>query len=408
MHGGNIFQRQNLVQKMKKSSLASLVGAIVVVGGGIWYLTHGAPAHEAGGKALNGNGPQGPTTVSIVAPKRQDVPVTLQANGTVTPISTVDLHPQTTSTIAKVHIKEGQFVKSGELMFTLDDRSERANVDKAQAQVARDQASLADYERQYKRALELLDKKFIAQGAVDTLKSQVDSARALLNADIAAARAAGVDASYTVIRAPMNGRVGAINVYPGSLVQMATLLATVTQLDPITVAFTLPESALSGLMQAQQDGMVPVTVATGGGEQQISGKLSFIDNTVDPVAGVIRVKAQFDNKDTRLWPGQYVNTQLVSHIIKDAMVIPQNAIISNTRGTFVYAVDTDQSAKVVNIKRLHGFGDSAAVSGLSGNEQIIVDGKQNLRPGGKVRIAGADKPADAKIGDKVSDTKQKG
>ena len=383
---------------MKKSSLASLVGAIIVVGGGIWYMTHGAPGHDAGGKPMNGGGQQGPTTVSVVAPKRQDVPVTLQANGTVTPISTVDLHPQTTSTIAKVHIKEGQFVKSGELMFTLDDRSERANLDKAQAQVARDRASLADYERQYKRSMELLEKKFIAQGAVDTLKSQVDSARALLNADMAAARSAGVDASYTVIRAPMNGRVGAINVYPGSLVQMTTLLATVTQLDPITVAFTLPESALGGLMQAQRDGAVPVKVVTGSGDQTVDGKLSFIDNTVDPIAGVIRVKAQFDNKDARLWPGQYVNTQLTSHIIKDAMVIPQNAIISNTRGTFIYAVDQDQSAKVVAVKRLHAFGDNAAVSGLSGNEQIIVDGKQNLRPGGKVRIAGADKPADGKDG----------
>jgi RND family efflux transporter MFP subunit len=282
-------------------------------------------------------------------------------------------------------------------MFTLDDRSERANVDKAQAQVARDQASLSDYERQYKRALELLDKKFIAQGAVDTLKSQVDSARALLNADIAAARAAGVDASYTVIRAPMNGRVGAINVYPGSLVQMTTLLATVTQLDPITVAFTLPESSLAGLMQAQQQGAVPVTVATGAGDQQINGKLSFIDNTVDPIAGVIRVKAQFDNKDTKLWPGQYVNTQLTSHVIKNATVIPQNAIISNTRGTFVYAIDKDQAAKVVSIQRLHSFGDHAAVMGLNGDERIIVDGKQNLRPGGKVRVASADKSGDAKV-----------
>ena len=122
------------------------------------------------------------------------------------------------------------------------------------------------------------------------------------------------------------------------------------------------------------------------------------------MAGVIRVKAQFDNKDTALWPGQYVNTQLVSHVIKDATVIPQNAIISNTRGTFVYAVDKDQSARVVNIKRLHGFGDNAAVSGLSGNEQVIVDGKQNLRPGGKVRIAGADKPVDPR----VDAVKQKG
>lgn len=388
---------------MKKSSIASLVGLILVVGGGVWYATHGGDHATSGGK-MNGNAPQGPTTVSIIAPKKQDVPVTLQANGTVTPFSTVDLHPQTTSTISKVHIKEGQFVKSGELMFSLDDRSERANLDKAQAQVARDRASLADYERQYQRALELAEKKFIAQGAVDTLKAQVDSARALLQADIAAVRSAGVDASYTAIRAPMNGRVGAINVYPGSLVQMATLLTSVTQLDPITVAFTLPETALAGLMAAQREGAVPVQVTLDNSSVAVNGKLSFIDNTVDPVAGVIRVKAQFDNKDTALWPGQYVNTKLIAQVLKDATVIPQNAIISNTRGTFVYAVDKDQSAKVVNIKRLYAFGEHAAVSGLNGDEQVIVDGKQNLRPGGKVRIAAADKPADAK----VDGPKQKG
>ncbi len=390
---------------MKKSSLASLVGAIVVAGGGIWYLTHHGEQPATGGK-LNGNGPQGPTTVSIIAPQRQDVPVTLQANGTVTPISTVDLHPQTTSTIAKVHIKEGQYVKSGELMFTLDDRSERANIDKAQAQVERDRAALADYERQYKRSMDLLAQKFIAQGAVDTLKSQVDSARAVLQADIAAVRSANVDASYTAIRAPMTGRVGAINVYPGSLVQMTTLLTSVTQLDPITVAFTLPETALAGLMAAQRQGAVPVQVTLDNSTLAVNGKLSFIDNSVDPTAGVIRVKAQFDNKDTALWPGQYVNTKLISQVLKDATVIPQNAIISNTLGTFVYAVDKDQSAKVVNIKRLYAFGDRAAVSGLNGDEQVIVDGKQNLRPGGKVRIASAsaDKPADAK----VDGNKQKG
>jgi RND family efflux transporter MFP subunit len=225
---------------MKKSSLAFVVGAIVV---SRWHLDMTPPQRRAGQQAAERASKGQPR--SHRGAKRQDVPVVLQANGTVTPISTVDLHPQTTSTIAKVHIKEGQFVKSGELMFTLDDRSERANVDKAQAQVVRDRAALADYERQYKRALELLEKKFIAQGAVDTLKSQVDSARALLQADMAAARSASVDASYTSIRAPMTGRVGAINVYPGSLVQMTTSLTTVTQLDPITVAFTLPETALA-------------------------------------------------------------------------------------------------------------------------------------------------------------------
>jgi len=374
---------------MKKTSLAVLVGAVVAVGGGIWYVTHSGSETAAAKNA----GQQGPTTVSVMTPQRQDVPVILQANGTVTPISTVDLHPQTTSTIAKVHIKEGQFVKAGELMFSLDDRSERANVDKAQAQVERDRASLADLERQYKRSQELLSKNFIAQGAVDTLKSQVDSARALMLSDMAATRAVSVDASYTTIRAPMAGRVGAINVYPGSLVQIATSLTTITQLDPITVSFTLPEVALSGLLQAQHEGKVPVQVTLGNTDKQVDGALSFIDNTVDPMAGVIRVKAQFDNKDTLLWPGQYVNARLTAQVLKNAMVVPQNAIISNTRGTFVYAVGPDQTAQVVNIKRLHSFGDNAAVTGLSGNEQVIVDGKQNLRPGGKVRIAASDKPA---------------
>ena len=371
---------------MKKTTVGILIATTIIIGGvSGWLATRGAPAGKHPG-AMQGTA-QGPTTVSVVAPQRRDVPVVLQANGTVTPISTVDLHPQTTSTIVRVHIKEGQFVKAGELMFSLDDRSARANVEKAAAQVARDRAALADVERQYQRAEDLLAQKYVAQGAVDTLKSQVEAARAVLAADLAAASAVGVDASYNTIRAPMAGRVGAINVYAGSLVQMSTSLTTVTQLDPINVAFTLPESALGGLLDAQRRGTVAVRVTSSTSDQQLTGALTFIDNTVDPVAGVIRVKAEFDNRVTSLWPGQYVNAQLVSHVLKNATVIPQNAIISNTQGTFVYAVDGQQAAQMVPVKRLHGFGEFAAVSGLVGTEKVIVDGKQNLRPGGKVRIA---------------------
>jgi membrane fusion protein, multidrug efflux system len=369
---------------MKKTSLAFLAGALVLAGYGAWHLSH-----QAGAPAAAKSGNQGPTTVNVVTPRRQDVPVIYQANGTVTPVSTVDLHPQTTSTVARVHIKEGQFVRAGELMFTLDDRSARANVDKAQAQVARDQAALADLQRQYQRSQELLGKNFIAQGAVDTLKSQLESARALVQADTAAARSAGVDASYTAIRAPMAGRVGAINVYPGSLVQLSTSLATITQLDPITVAFTLPESALADVLAAQRAGNVPVQVTAGAAGPAVDGALTFIDNTVDPVAGVIRVKAQFANADTRLWPGQYVNARLTVRTLKDALVVPQNAIISNTRGTFVYTVAPDQTARTSPIARLYAFGANAAVSGLTGDELVIVEGKQNLRPGGKVKAVSA-------------------
>jgi RND family efflux transporter MFP subunit len=377
---------------MKKKNLALIAGAVAIAGSTGWYFNQGSIAHaqDAGGPGKGGArapGQQPPTTVNAVAPRRQDVGMEVASNGTVTPLRTVDLHPQTTSTIRTVHIKEGQFVKAGQLMFSLDDREDRANVDKAQAQVARDQATLADLERQYRRSQDLFAQKFIAQSAVDTLHSQVESARALLKADAATVRASHVSASYTEIRAPMAGRVGAINVYPGSLVQLSTSLTTVTQLDPINVSFTLPESALGSLLAAQKAGRVEVEARAGADAKPARGHLSFIDNTVDPTAGTIRVKAEFDNRDTILWPGQYVNTRVTVNTLKDAIVIPQNAIITNAHGTYVYVVDPDQTARMVPVTRLYGFGLDAAVSGLAGTEKVITEGKQNLRPGGKVRLA---------------------
>ena len=373
---------------MKQKNIVLVVGIVAIVGAAAWYLNAGK-AEKSGGKG-GGRGPgeQPPATVNVVAPLRQDVPVTLQANGTVTPINSVDLRPQTTSTIRKVHIKEGQFVKSGELMFSLDDRNEQANVSKAQAQIARDRATLADLERQYKRNQELVEQKFLAQSAIDTLRSQVEAQRALVASNQAALQGERVTASYGTIRAPMSGRVGAISVYPGSLVQPATSLTTVTQLDPVNVAFTLPESALSDLLTAQRAGQVAVEAQPSGGKPVV-GKLNFIDNTVDAAAGTIKVKAQFDNRDTSLWPGQYVSTRVTLRTLKDATVIPQAAIIINTRGTFVYVVGEGQTAKEAPVQRVHTFGDNAVVTGLTGSEKVITEGKQNLRPGGKVRLAGA-------------------
>jgi len=375
---------------MKKNTLAIIAIVVAAGAGGAWYMNHGASAESQSGQGGPGGkgGAMPPTTVNVVSPQRQDVGVDVAANGTVTPQRTVDLRPQTTSTIREVHIKEGQFVKAGQLMFSLDDRSDRASVAQAEAEVARGRATLADLERQYKRSQDLVAQKFLAQSAVDTLKSQVDAARAALAASSAAARASQVNASYTSIRAPMAGRVGAINVYPGSLVQPATSLTTVTQLDPIDVAFTLPESSLGSLLAAQKQGAVTVEASTGGEAKPVSGKLSFVDNTVDPTSGTIRVKAQFGNSEGLLWPGQYVNTRVTVRTIRDAVVIPQNAIIINAQGTFVYVAENG-TARMVPITRLHAFGLNAAVSGLNGNEQVITEGKQNLRPGGKVRLAGA-------------------
>jgi RND family efflux transporter MFP subunit len=384
--GGNINQLDAPCGEggnMKKTTLGFIAGATACIAAAAWYFSH-----QGSASAPAASGPA-PVLVNVVAPQRQDVPVVLSANGSVAPVSSVELHAQTTSTISQVHIREGQFVKAGQLMFTLDGRTERAAIDKAQAQVVRDRATLADVERQHRRSLELLAQNFIAQGAVDTLSSQVDAARALLGVDHAALRSAQVDASYAQLRAPLSGRVGAINVYPGSLAQPATALTTVTQLDPINVAFTLPESNLSALLASFKAGPVAVEASLADTAKPIVGALSFIDNTVDPVAGVIRVKASFDNQGTRLWPGQYVNARLTLTTLKDALVIPQNAIIDNTLGTFVYVMDASNTARAQNVKRLHAFGLNAAVSGLKGDEKVIVEGRQSLRPGARVRVAEA-------------------
>ncbi|QYF94790.1 efflux RND transporter periplasmic adaptor subunit [Massilia sp. PAMC28688] len=375
---------------MKNKKIVILIVLALAAAAAFWYWPGAKTAAPQAAKG--GREGQPPTVVNVVSPARRDVPVVLSASGTVAPVQSVALHPQTTSTIRKVHIKEGQYVKAGQLMFSLDDRSQEANVDKARAQIARERAALADLERQYQRSEELFEQKFIARSALDTLRSQVEAARAALGAGSAALAAERVAASYGTIRAPMAGRVGAIDVHPGSLVQPATLLTTVTQLDPVNVAFTLPESALADLLAAQRQGQVPVQASVGETAQPVLGKLSFIDNTVDPQAGTIRVKALFDNGEERLWPGQYATVRVTLRTLRDAVVIPQSAIITNTRGTSVYVV-ADGAALSKPVSRVHVAGTDAVVTGLNGNEQVITEGKQNLRPGGKVRLAQAPAPS---------------
>ncbi|HEX8614105.1 MAG TPA: efflux RND transporter periplasmic adaptor subunit [Telluria sp.] len=355
----------------RQHAIAMLCGALAVASAARYWST---PARA---QAAAPSPPE--VVVNTVVPVVRDVPVVLRANGTVTPTSVVDLHAQTTSTVTHVHIREGQFVEKGQPMFSLDGRAERANVERAQAQAMRDEAALAGVEQRYRRSVDLLEKQFIAVTAVDTLRSEVDAARALLRADQAALRAAQVSASYNAIRAPMAGRVGAIKLYPGSLVQVGTLLATVTRLDPIAVTFTLPESTVGELLAGYRRGAVAVEA------NERSGTLSFIDNSVDPVAGAIRVKASFDNGDAAMWPGQYVDARVTVRTLRRAVVIPQAAMIVSRAGTFVYVVGPDRTVKQVPVKRLHAFGSSAAVTGLAGSETIVTEGKQNLKPGARIK-----------------------
>lgn len=325
-----------------------------------------------------------PVTVTTVRAQKRDLPVLIKAMGTVTPLTSVDVRAQVSSVVSKVHFREGQFVKAGELLFTLDARTDETNVAKALAQLAKDKAALADAQRQYARTQQLFAQNFISQGALDTSQAQVDSQIAVVAADQAAIDATRVALSYARITAPNSGRAGAINVYPGSAVQAnLTTLVTVTQLDPIAVAFSLPQRNLTDALSALKDGGAAVSAALADGAGNFSGRLKFVDNAVDASSGSVKVKAVFDNHDFKLWPGAFVEVSQTVSTLKDAVVVPQAAIVQNARGTVVYVME-EGNATLKPVQVLYSQGNDAAVSGVKVGESVVLDGKQNLRPGSAV------------------------
>ncbi|MEO3690134.1 efflux RND transporter periplasmic adaptor subunit [Roseateles paludis] len=381
---------------------ALIVVALALLAGGLWWWKRPAPdvtaaaptlgAPSAGGASAPAGPPQ---AVGAVKAQQQDVPVRLEATGTVTPLNTVDLRAQVTSTIAQVLVKEGQMVRKGELLFRFDDRADRALLEKARAQLARDRAQLADAERQQRRAQELVQQKFIAQSALDTALTNFEAAQALVKSDEVAVQAAQVQLSYSELRAPISGRVGSVNVYPGSLVQpasTATPLLNIAQLDPISIAFNVPETELAALLAAARAGslsaeaVLPGSPRAPGNAPPLVGKVSFVDNAVDASTGTIKVKAEFDNKAQLLWPGQYLRVRLVLRTLKDAVVVPQAAIILRGQDRSVYVVDAEGKAKLVPIKLRQPFGELAAIEGIQPGEQVVLDGKQNLRPGTPLKV----------------------
>lgn len=368
---------------MNKRILVSLA-LLLALAGVAWYFFQ--PQDKNAGKRA-----QPPaSSVSTVMAKRMDVPVRLEANGNVSSLNSVDVRPQVSNLVAKVHIREGQFVKAGDLLFTLDDRADRVNLQKAEAQLAKDQATLADAERQLARSRELLSKGFISQSAVDTVQTQVEAARATLRADKAAIEAARVALGYDTIRVSSAGRAGAITIFPGSLVQSnATTLVTISQLDPIAVTFTLPERELNALLAAQKSGDIKVSAKLANSAAPLEGRISFIDNAVDQQNGTIKVKAIFPNSEHLLWPGQYLTVSTVVRELKDAVVVPQAAIITGIDNRTVYVVGADNTAQSRPIELVYSFGQQAAVNGVHDGERVVVDGKQNLRPGSRVAEAGA-------------------
>lgn len=343
-----------------------------------------APATPSSAPAAAAAASSAPVTVTTVRAQKRDLPVLLNAAGTVAPLTSVDVKAQVTSAVSKVHIREGQFVKAGELLFTLDARTDEANVAKARAQLAKDNAALADAQRQFARAQQLLSQNFISQGALDTNRAQVDSQLAVVAADQAAIDAARVALSYARITAPNSGRAGAIAVFPGSAVQAnLTTLVTITQLDPIAVAFSLPQRNLTDALSALKDGGAQVTATLADGAGKFSGRLKFVDNAVDANSGSVKVKAVFDNREGKLWPGAFVEVSQTVSTLKNTVVVPQAAIIQSARGTIVYLM-VDGKAVLKPVQVLYAQGDDAAVSGVNEGDAVVLVGKQNLRPGSLV------------------------
>ena len=374
---------------MKKKVVLPLVAVVVLVGAAFWWnaqrqATNSAAAQQQNsGEAGAPRAAGAPALVTLAKAGRQDVPVTVQVNGSVVSLNSVDLRPQITNTIREVHVKEGQFVKAGQLLFTLDERADQANLAKAKAQQLKDEATLADLQRQYKRNQELLAQNFISKSAADATLSQLEAQRAAVAADKAAVQAAQVALSYSTLRAPIAGRIGAVNVYPGSLVQPTASLLTITQLDPIAVSFPVPEDKLRDLLAAARGHTEVQAIVPG--RKPVEGTLDFVDNTVDPLIGTVRAKAVFANADQSLWPGQFVETHITVRTLKDATVIPASAVMLLADGSSVYVVDEQQTASRRKVQTLYNFGTQVAVKGVEPGEQVVLEGKQNVRPGGKVR-----------------------
>ncbi len=325
-----------------------------------------------------------PISVTTVRAEIRDMAISLKASGSVFPLASVDIKAQTNSVVTKLHIRDGEFVRVGQPLFSLDMRADEANLAKARAQLTKDQATVADAQRQHNRAVELRAQNFVAQSALDSAQTAVESANATLAADQAAIDAARVAVSYGQINSPLSGRAGALNVTIGTALQSnITSLVTITQLDPISVNFNLPQRNLADAIAALKSGgtKVTATLADNGGSFQ--GRLSFVDNAVDPSSGTVRARALFANKDGRLWPGAFVEISQTINTLKDTVVVPQAALIQSARGTVVYVVE-EGKAVLKPVKQISSQSGEAAITGINSGDSVVVDGKQNLRPGALV------------------------
>jgi RND family efflux transporter MFP subunit len=372
---------------MKNAKISVIALSVAVAVGGYWMWNKGGSESTelVAGQTIGGKGDKNrPVIVNTVLAQKRDYEVKLKANGVVSSLNIVDVRPQVSSVIERVHIKEGQFVRAGDILFTLDNRTDTVNLTRAQAQLDKELASLSENQRQLARSKELFAQKFQSQSVVDAAQTTVNAQQAVVDAAKAAVAAAKVSLGYSRIVAPVSGRTGLINVFPGSLVQPSTsgaALVTITQMDPVAITFPLPQRNLSDALDSLKRGDSVAMASLPDSNLSFKGKLQFIDNVVDPVSGTVKVKAVFDNKEMKLWPGAYANLDLSVLTLKDVIVVPRDALVIGVNAVTVFIADKEGKAAQKPVKVQYSYGNDAIVTGLEPGMKVVLEGKQNLRPG---------------------------
>jgi multidrug efflux system membrane fusion protein len=338
-----------------------------------------------------------PVSVSVAAAVQQNVPVRLQAIGNVEPYSTVALKARVDGQIVAVNFGEGQPVRKGETLFRIDPRPIEAALKQAEANALRDAAARDQARSQERRYQELLEKNFVSKEAYAQIRTNAETAEATVKASQAALENARLNLEYCTIKSPLDGYVGKVLLQVGNLVKANDVnpLVIINQVRPIYVNFAVPEQSLPEIRRYMAEAPLAAEVAASGADKPLaSGSLVFVDNAVDPSTGTIRLRAQFDNRDAALWPGQFVNVSLRLYEQHDAIVIPARAVQTGPEGQFVYVVRPDMTAELRKVGIARTDGDSAIVAnGLAKGEQVVTQGQLRLGPNTRVQIGRAGAPA---------------
>jgi multidrug efflux system membrane fusion protein len=349
-----------------------------------------------------GRGAGGPITVGIAKVSTGDVPITVNALGTVTPLATVTVHPQINGPLVKIAFTEGQIVKAGDLLALIDPRPFQAALDQAQGQLKRDQALLANAKIDLDRYKTLLAQNSVSDQTYATQVSTVAQDEATVAYDQATAEAARINLDYCRITSPVTGRVGLRQVDIGNLLTAnSSTIVIVTQMQPMSVLFTVPEDSVSNILQHLHAGeQLTVDAFDRSLTNQIAtGTLSNSDNQIDTTTGTLKLRAMFDNSKLELFPNQFVNAHLILETLHDQIVVPAAALQSGSQGSYVYLVNGNSTVSMHPVVTGPSTGDVVSITkGLASGQTVVVDGADQLRDGAKIVLpqqaaAGAGTPA---------------